>query len=110
MSGLPHESILPGTYADPHRLEAHEGPQTLAELRAALALLDPATLTAFDARYDNARFGTAQAAVLTEYRHLIALRTRPEAAAAIEASLEGTDRPRPVADLWAYLDGKGTAV
>ncbi|MCW8383920.1 hypothetical protein [Streptomyces justiciae] len=109
MSALPHESTPPGAYADAYRLEAHEGPQTLAELRAQLALLDASTLAAFNAELDAARFGEAQTAVVTKYRHLVALRTRPEVAAAIQASLDGTDQARPVDDLWAFLDGKGSA-
>lgn len=101
MSALPYEPAP--AYTDPHRLEAHEGPQTLAELRAALAVIDPATLTAFNAELDAARFAE-QAAIITKYRHVIALRTRPEVAAAVSASLDGTDDPRPVTELWAYLD------
>ncbi|MET9162064.1 hypothetical protein ABZX56_30450 [Streptomyces parvulus] len=108
MSALPHEPTPPTGYASASRLEAHEGPQTLAELRAALAVLDPATLAAFNAEHDAARFGEAQASVVTKYRQLLALRTRPEVTAAVTASLDGTDRPRPVEDLWAFLDSRGS--
>ncbi|WP_328643904.1 hypothetical protein [Streptomyces canus] len=108
MSALPHEPA-PAAYANPYRLEAHEGPQTLAELRAALAVIDPTALVAFNARLESAKFGADQAAVITEYRHLIVLRTRPEVTAAIEDALSGTEPTRPVSELWARLDEQGAA-
>ncbi|NWF30885.1 hypothetical protein HW130_32355 [Streptomyces sp. PKU-EA00015] len=108
MSALPHETPA-RAYANPHRLETDEGPQTLAELRAALALISPAELVAFNAKLDAARFGAAQAAVITEARHLVALRTRTEVQAAIAASLAGETQTAPVSDLYAFLEGKGSA-
>ncbi|MFF7178252.1 hypothetical protein [Streptomyces sp. NPDC008121] len=107
MSALPHQTPSPA-YASPYRIEAHEGPQTLAELRAALALIDSAELTAFNARLDAARFGREQTAVITEARHLVALRTRPEVPTAVRASLAGETDLMHVDDLWAELD-KGAA-
>jgi hypothetical protein len=107
MSALPHEPA-PTAYADPYRLETHEGPHTLAELRAALAVLDPTALVAFNARLDSAKFGEDQA-VITEYRYLIALRTRPKGAAAVEDALNGTEPTRPVSELRAHLDAQGPA-
>ncbi|WP_438297876.1 hypothetical protein [Streptomyces sp. HUAS TT7] len=110
MSALPHEPA-PRPYADPHRVEAHEGPQTLAELRAALAVADPTgtELVKFNAKYDTAVFGSAQAAVLSDARRVLALRTRPEVQAAIAASLAGAERSAPVGDLWAYLERRDAA-
>ncbi|MEU5959229.1 hypothetical protein [Streptomyces sp. NPDC047525] len=108
MSALPHEPSPRQAYADPHRLEAHEGPQTLAELRAALAVIDPVALTAFNARLDDARFGREQAEVLAEARRTVA-HTRPEVLTAIAASLDGSAETRPVAELWAHLDGRGSS-
>lgn len=109
MSALPHEHPTAG-YADPYRLEAGEGPQSPNELRAALAALDPALVVAFNAEHDNARFGSEKAAaVITKYRHLWALRTRTEVTAAVQASLDGTDRARPAAELWAWLDRRDGA-
>lgn len=107
MSTLPHESPTPG-YASPYRIESDEGPQTLAELRAALAVIDPAELVAFNARLDAARFGSDQALVITQARHLVALRTRPEVRQAVEASLGAQDDLMSADDLWAELD-KGAA-
>ncbi|MFI8823894.1 hypothetical protein [Streptomyces sp. NPDC053431] len=105
MSALPHD---PGpAYAGPYRIEPEEGPQTLAELRAALAVIDTAELTAFNARLEAARFGREQEAVITEARHLVALRTRPEVRDAIRASLAGEAELMTVEDLYAELD-KGT--
>lgn len=109
MSALPHEH---GTadYANPYRLEAHEGPQTPNELRAALAVLDPALVVAFNAEHGNAAFNsTAAAEVIARYRHIHAARTRPEVTAAVQASLDGTDQARPVEELWAFLDARGGA-
>ncbi|MER6162709.1 hypothetical protein ABT147_45775 [Streptomyces sp. NPDC001868] len=103
MSALPHEPG-PRPYADPHRLEAHEGPQTPAELRAALAVISPTALVAFNAEFDAARFGAPQAEVVAKYRRTVAFATRPEVTAAIATSLDGTADARPVAELWAHLD------
>lgn len=108
MSALPHENS-PRAYADAHRLEAHEGPQTLAELRAALAVISPTTLAAFNAELDAARFGAAQAEVISRYRRTVAFATRPEVAAAVAASLDGTADARPVDELWRHLDGRDSA-
>ncbi|WP_409239967.1 hypothetical protein [Streptomyces sp. PA5.6] len=108
MSALPHEPS-PQAYADAHRLEAHEGPQTLAELRAALAVVDPIALAAFNARFEAARFGREQADVLAAARRTVALATRPEVAAAVAASLAGTSQTRPADELWAYLDERDGA-
>ncbi|MFF8279882.1 hypothetical protein ACF05T_27875 [Streptomyces lateritius] len=108
MSALPHETSTQ-TYANPYRIEPDEGPQTLAELRAALAVIDSAELIAFNARLDAARFGREQTAVITQARHLVALRTRrPEVAEAVRASVAGEADLMGVDDLWAELD-KGAA-
>ncbi|MEU9703858.1 hypothetical protein [Streptomyces sp. NPDC047981] len=107
MGALPHKTPTPA-YASPYRIEAHEGPQTLAELRAALAVINPAELVAFNAKLDAATFGFEQATVITEARHLVALRTRPEVQDAIRASLAGETDLMSTDDLWAELD-KGAA-
>lgn len=96
-------------YASPYRLEDHEGPQTLAELRAALADIDPSELTAFDARLEAARFGDGHRAVITQARQLVAIRTRPEVREAIRASLAGETELMTVEDLFAELDKGGAA-
>ncbi|MFJ8166550.1 hypothetical protein ACIRBY_37300 [Streptomyces sp. NPDC096136] len=108
MSALPHETP-PRAYASPYRVEAHEGPQTLAALRAELAVVDPAELVAFNARLDTARFGAEQESVISDARRLIALRTRPEVLAAIAASLAGTSETAPVEELFAHLESRGAA-
>ncbi|WP_331719488.1 hypothetical protein [Streptomyces sp. NBC_01174] len=102
MSAQPHQQHPP--YADPYRVMPGDGPQTLAELRAALAIIAPAELVAFNARLDAARFGVDQDQVIAEARHLVALRTRPEVAAAVADSLAGRTETRPAADLLAFLD------
>jgi len=106
MSALPHEPD-PAADVSPYRLTAGEGPQTLAELRAELAGIDPVELVAFDARLDAARFGREQAAVITEARHLVVIRTRPEVRHAIRDSLSGETELMTFEDLFAELD-KGT--
>ncbi|KOV17256.1 hypothetical protein ADK91_02880 [Streptomyces sp. XY511] len=108
MSALPHETS-PRAYANPYRVEEWEGPQTLAALRADLAMVDPAELVAFNARLDAARFGAEQATVIADARRLIALRTRPEVLAAIAASLAGTSETAPVKELYAHLESRGGA-
>ncbi|MEU8528139.1 MULTISPECIES: hypothetical protein [Streptomyces] len=107
MSALSHGSQA-AAYASPYRIEVHEGPQTLAELRAALAVIDAAELVAFNAKLDAARFGAEHSTVISEARHLVALRTRPEVRAAVRASLAGDVELMSAEDLWAEVD-KGTA-
>ncbi|MEU7230007.1 hypothetical protein [Streptomyces chrestomyceticus] len=85
MSALAHESPPP---YDPYHLRPDEGPQTVPQLRAALAALDPAALSEFNAAYEGARLGCADA-IVSEYRHVWALRARAEVTAAVAASLAG---------------------
>ncbi|MER7759775.1 hypothetical protein [Streptomyces sp. NPDC097619] len=102
-------ALSPGTsaapYADPYRIRAEEGPQTLADLRAALALVSPLDLAAFEARLHGARLG-AVPAVLTEYRHVLALRSSPEVAAAIADALDGTEKTMGMDDFFGMLDAR----
>ncbi|MFJ6940777.1 hypothetical protein ACIQUQ_25490 [Streptomyces sp. NPDC101118] len=105
MSALPHETPT-RTLGDPYRLAAGEGPQSIAELRAALAVVSPADLTAFDARLGAARLDEVPL-VLTEYRHVWALRARPEVAEAIGASLEGSEKASGLDEFFAQFDGAG---
>jgi hypothetical protein len=87
MSALPsHEAPA----YSPLRLEAEQGPQTIAELRAQLTAVSPADREQFEADLNAARLDQVPA-VITEYRHVWALRTRPEVQEAITASLAGTD-------------------
>ncbi|MCB5165754.1 hypothetical protein LG634_13020 [Streptomyces bambusae] len=93
----------PRPYADPYRIQDDEGPQTIAELRAALARVSPLDLAVFNARLDSARLG-AVPAVLTEYRHVLALRTSPEVATAIGDALDGHEKTMGMDDFFASLD------
>ncbi|MFJ5547490.1 hypothetical protein [Streptomyces sp. NPDC093225] len=102
MSALPHESPT-RPWADPYRLAAAEGPQTIADLRAALAVVSPPDLVAFDARLGAARLDEVPL-VLTEYRHVWALRTRPEVADAIGAALEGSEKTGGLDEFFARFD------
>jgi hypothetical protein len=88
MSALPHEPSTRGGY-NPFRLEADEGPQTIAELRAQLTAVSPADREQFEVDLAAARLDQVPN-VITQYRHVWALRTRPEIAAAIDAELTGT--------------------
>ncbi|MDG4534254.1 hypothetical protein [Streptomyces sp. AV19] len=81
----------------PYRIEADEGPQTIGELKAALAAVDPAELAAFTARLDAVRTTGPTAledvrSLVTEYRHVWVLRTHPEIQAAIHEA-EDPDAP-----------------
>ncbi|MBV9026399.1 MAG: hypothetical protein JO362_21995 [Streptomycetaceae bacterium] len=99
MSALPYETPAP---YDPHRLRADEGPQTLAELKAALAAVAPSDLVIFNARLNGARLDDDEVrALITEYRHLLALRTRPEVATAISDSLAGRTTTVPATEVFA---------
>ncbi|MEE1941698.1 helix-turn-helix transcriptional regulator [Streptomyces sp. TRM 70361] len=70
------------------------GPQTLAELRAALALASPGEPAAFDARLNGTRV-TELPAVVAEYQRLPALRAGPGARAVIAALLTGRGAAEP---------------
>ncbi|MEV7414562.1 hypothetical protein [Streptomyces sp. NPDC089919] len=108
MSALPHESPT-RPWADPYRLGAEEGPQTIAELRAALARISPPDLAAFDARLGAARLDQVPL-VLTEYRHVWALRSRPEVAEAVAANLEGSEKAGGLDEFFAaFADTRGEA-
>ncbi|WP_329151218.1 hypothetical protein OG275_38270 (plasmid) [Streptomyces niveus] len=104
MTAMPNETQRAQAYANAYRVEEWEGPQSLAEMRAALAVLDPAELAAFNARHDVARFGLEAERVISDARRTLALRTRPEVLAAIAASLAGETTTAPVAELDAYLE------
>ncbi|WP_221356311.1 hypothetical protein [Streptomyces beigongshangae] len=102
MSALPHE---PSTEAssDPYAFEFADGPQTLAELRAALAEINPEVLTAFDARLDAATFGWDHDEVIAKARRAVAFSKRARAAAEAAAREEAAGAQR-VDDPWAHLD------
>lgn len=108
MSALPHEPS-PQADSDPYRLEHAEGPQTLAELRAALAVISPEVVTAFNARLDSATFGEEQAEVIAKARRTVAFSNRAEVAAEVAAPMDGTAGALPVEDLWAHLDVRDSA-
>ena len=79
----------------PYRLEADQGPQTVAELRAQLTAVSPADRETFEADLASARLDEVPA-VITRFRHVWALRTRPEVQDAIRASVAGTAALVPV--------------
>jgi hypothetical protein len=99
MSALPHEPPYQSA-----RLAPTDGPQTLAELRAALASTAPADLVTFDARLAGAQLAEVPA-VIGEYRAVLALRTRPEVAAAVAASMAGTAQLRPAHEVLGSAEG-----
>ncbi|GAA2106003.1 hypothetical protein GCM10009801_82040 [Streptomyces albiaxialis] len=89
-------------YADPHRIEDEEGPQTVQELRAALGAVVPAHLPEFNAQLDaavTAALDTDQVGrireVMDEGRHIWALYSRPEVTAALADSLAGRAELQP---------------
>ncbi|MFC9233627.1 hypothetical protein ACFTZI_32510 [Streptomyces decoyicus] len=97
MSALPSHEAQP---ANPHRLSAGQGPQTVRELRAALAAVGPDDLVAFNEQLDAARLD-AVTDVISEWRHVWALRTRPEVKEATAAALADTTPLIPAADVFA---------
>ncbi|MCZ7430150.1 hypothetical protein [Streptomyces sp. WMMC1477] len=95
----------------PYRIEPDEGPQTIGELKAALAATDPAELAAFTARLDAVRTTDPAAlnevrALFTEYRHVWVLRTHPEIQEAIRAA---ADPYTPTYTLEDVLGGEKSA-
>ncbi|GCB88010.1 hypothetical protein [Streptomyces noursei] len=97
MSALPSHEAQP---VNPHRLTPGQGPQTVRELRAALAAVAPADLVAFNEALDNSPLGAVDD-VITEWRHVWALRTRPEVEEAIAAELADSVPLVPAADVFA---------
>jgi len=86
-----HSALVPTR--SPYRIAPDEGPQTIGELKAALAAVDPAELAAFTARLDAVRTTDPAAleavrGLVTEYRHVWVLRTHPEIQAAIRSSAD----------------------
>ncbi|MGW3417240.1 hypothetical protein [Streptomyces phaeochromogenes] len=114
MSALPHEPSPqadsdPYQFEDPYQSEFAEGPQTLAELRAALEVMNPEVLTAFNARLDSARFGAEQAEVIAKARRAVAFSKRAEVEAAAAAAAEEAAGDPPAEDLWSHLDVRDSA-
>ena len=103
MSALPHEPS-PQADSDPQRLEHAEGPQTLGELRAALAVISPGVLTAFNARLDAATFGEEHAEVIAKARRTVAFSNRAEVTASVADPIDETAEAQPAEDPWAHLD------
>ncbi|MFC8194514.1 hypothetical protein ACFUTV_03880 [Streptomyces sp. NPDC057298] len=103
MSALPHEPS-PETSSDPYGFESVEGPQTLAELRAALETISPEVVTAFNARLDAATFGADHVEVIAKARRAVAFQERARAAAAEAAAQEAAAGAQAVDDPWAALD------
>ncbi|MEU9187319.1 hypothetical protein AB0D14_22810 [Streptomyces sp. NPDC048484] len=103
MSALPHEPS-PETSSDPFAFEFADGPQTLAELRAALEVINPEVLTAFNARLDAATFGWDHDEVIAKARRAVAFSKRAQAAAAEAAAQEEAAGAQQVDDPWAHLD------
>ncbi|MGI5192399.1 hypothetical protein ACQEVY_01875 [Streptomyces sp. CA-288835] len=102
MSALPHEPS-PQADSDPQRLEHAEGPQTLGELRAALAVISPGVLTAFNARLDAATFGEEHAEVIAKARRTVAFSNRTEVTPLADP-IDETPAAQPAEDPWAHLD------
>ncbi|MEU9954514.1 hypothetical protein [Streptomyces sp. NPDC050982] len=115
MSALPHEPSPQADSdpyqleSDPYQLEYAEGPQTLAELRAALEVINPDVLTAFNARLDSARFGAEQAEVIAKARRTVAFQKRAEVEAAAALAADEAAGEPPVEDLWSHLDVRDSA-
>ncbi|MFC5722771.1 hypothetical protein ACFP1Z_21615 [Streptomyces gamaensis] len=88
----------------PYRVEADEGPQTIAELKAALAPW-PEQLMAFTARLDTAPFGQLRD-LIAEYRMVWLSLVHPVVRAAAAASADGTATTYSSEDVWAEYDPK----
>lgn len=108
MSAPPHEPV-PQAELDPQRLEHAEGPQTLGELRAALAVISPEVLTAFNARLDAATFGEEHAEVIAKAHRTVAFSNRAEVTAHVADPIDETAAAQPTEDLWAHLDVRDSA-
>ncbi|MFE9680377.1 hypothetical protein ACFYXC_21805 [Streptomyces sp. NPDC002701] len=104
MSALPHEPS-PETSSDyAFEFEFADGPQTLAELRAALEAISPELLTAFVARLDAATFGWDHDEVIAKARRTVAFKKRAREAAAEAAAQDEAAGAQQVDDPWAHLD------
>ncbi|MEV8476195.1 hypothetical protein [Streptomyces sp. NPDC051173] len=107
MSAQPAEAPYPTR--SPYRMELDEGPQSVAELRAALATVSTADLTAFDARLgairttDPAGLDEARA-LFAEYRAVWLSQVHPVIRAAVADSADGTATTHSSDDVWADYD------
>ncbi|MEV4438098.1 hypothetical protein AB0K09_03620 [Streptomyces sp. NPDC049577] len=93
----------------PYRIEDDEGPQDVAGLRAALAAVSTADLTAFDARLgairttDPAGLDEARA-LFAEYRAVWLSLVHPVIRAAVADSAAGTSTTHSSEEVWADYD------
>ncbi|MCM2394314.1 hypothetical protein [Streptomyces albipurpureus] len=98
----PQSGEEPGPTRSPHQLGEDEGPQSIGELKAALALW-PQHLMAFTAELEAAPFAEVLS-VVTAHRVRWMMLTHPEIQAAIAESEGGTSDTIPSETVWADYD------
>ncbi|WP_069874792.1 hypothetical protein [Streptomyces malaysiensis] len=83
-------SAAPAERPDPYRTQAHAGPRTITQLRAALAAASPVDREEFEAELGELDLDDLEeyAALVRKWRHRLVMRTRPEILAAVAASAD----------------------
>ncbi|MFJ9427893.1 hypothetical protein [Streptomyces sp. NPDC101249] len=99
-------SAAPAERPDPYRTQAHAGPRTVTQLRAALTAASAADREEFEAQLGELDLDDPEeyAALVRAWRHRLVMRTRPEILAAVAASSD-PDAPRFTAEEILGADG-----
>ncbi|MEH0424765.1 hypothetical protein [Streptomyces sp. B21-083] len=87
-------SAAPAERPDPYRTQAHAGPRTVTQLRAALTAASAADREEFEAQLGELDLDDPEeyAALVRSWRHRLVMRTRPEILAAVAGSTDPAAR------------------
>ncbi|WP_331720083.1 hypothetical protein OG762_51545 (plasmid) [Streptomyces sp. NBC_01136] len=85
-------TAAPAETPNPYRTQAHAGPRTVTQLRAALAAASPSDREEFDQELGELDLDDLDeyGALVRKWRHRLVMRTRPEILAAVAASTDPT--------------------
>ncbi|WP_326683061.1 hypothetical protein [Streptomyces sp. NBC_01237] len=87
-------SAAPAERPEPYRTQAHAGPRTITQLRAALTAASPADREIFEQQLGGLDLDDPEqyAALVRAWRHRLLMRTRPEVLTAVAASADSSAR------------------
>ncbi|MFJ3673638.1 hypothetical protein ACIPSE_45075 [Streptomyces sp. NPDC090106] len=92
-------TAAPADRPDPYRTQAHAGPRTVTQLRAALGAASPADRESFEAELGELELNDPEeyVAFVRKWRHRLVMRTHPTILAAVAASTDSST-PRFTSD------------
>ncbi|MGC5401893.1 hypothetical protein ACPXCP_39905 [Streptomyces sp. DT20] len=99
-------SAAPAERPDPYRTQAHAGPRTITQLRAALTAVSPADREQFEQQLGALDLDDPQEyeALVRAWRHRLLMRTRPEILTAVAGSGDPTARRWTSAEVFGEAD------